>query len=50
MVVKIGINGFGRIGRAICREVFARQNDFANYDFCYPNFSSINTTELEMLF
>ena len=26
------------------------KNDFANYDFCYPNFSSINTTELEMLF
>ena len=26
------------------------KNDFTNYDFCYPNFSSINTTELEMLF
>ena len=26
------------------------KNDFANYDFCYPNFSSINTSELEMLF
>ena len=26
------------------------KNDFANYDYCYPNFSSINTNELEMLF
>ena len=26
------------------------KNDFTNYDFCYPNFSSINTSELEMLF
>ena len=26
------------------------KNDFANYDFCYPNFYSINTSELEMLF
>ena len=26
------------------------KNDFANYDYCYPNFSSINTSELEMLF
>tara|TARA_A100001011_G_scaffold95255_1_gene100125 strand:+ start:13517 stop:14167 length:651 start_codon:yes stop_codon:yes gene_type:complete len=26
------------------------KKDFANYDFCYPNFSTINTSELEMLF
>ena len=26
------------------------KKDFANYDYCYPNFLSINTNELEMLF
>ena len=41
MVVKIGINGFGRIGRAICREVFARQNDFVNYDSTIAGINSL---------